>query len=158
MWTASAASRARWRGATAKASACAFPAPSLKRERIAEQLTLFLNKALVDESVLRRHERTNHKDFAKFTRADGQIVNCEVMDISAGGVSLRTDIRPALGEFVLIAQTGRPRRPPSRAGHRYRIRRAGGGSRSASQAERRPVNVFLTWLPACFVFALPPPP
>jgi hypothetical protein len=26
------------------------------------------------------------------------------MDISTGGVSLRTDIRPELGEFVLIAQ------------------------------------------------------
>ena len=81
-----------------------FSCTPLKRERTAEQLTLFLNKALVDEGAMRRHERTNHKGFAKFTRADGQIVQCEVMDISAGGVSLRTDMRPALGEFVLIAQ------------------------------------------------------
>ena len=28
----------------------------------------------------------------------------EVMDISASGVSLKTDIRPTIGEFVLIAQ------------------------------------------------------
>ena len=75
-----------------------------KRERTAEQLTLFLNKTLVDDSVLRRHERSNQKGFAKFTRADGQIVHCEVMDISVGGVSLKTDIKPPLGEFVLIAQ------------------------------------------------------
>jgi PilZ domain len=81
-----------------------FSCTALKRERTAEQLTLFLNKSLVDESVLRRHERTNHKGFAKFTRADGQIVHGEVMDISAGGVSLKTDVRPAIGEFVLIAQ------------------------------------------------------
>ena len=81
-----------------------FSCTALKRERTAEQLTLFLNKSLVDESVLRRHERTSHKGFAKFTRADGQIVHCEVMDISASGVSLKTDIRPAIGEFVLIAQ------------------------------------------------------
>ena len=80
-----------------------FSCTVLKRERIAEQLTLFLNNALVDGAMLRR-ERTNHKEFAKFTRADGQIVHCEIMDISAGGVSLRTDIRPGLGEFVLIAQ------------------------------------------------------
>ena len=60
-----------------------------KRERIAEQLVLFLNKTLVDDTVLRRHERSNQKGFAKFTRADGpQIVQCEVMDISVGGVSL----------------------------------------------------------------------
>jgi hypothetical protein len=81
-----------------------FSCTALKRERTAEQLTLFLNKALVDETLLRRHERTSHKGFAKFTRADGQIVHCEVMDISASGVSLKTDMRPAIGEFVLIAQ------------------------------------------------------
>jgi hypothetical protein len=80
-----------------------FVCTPAKRERTAEQLTLFLNKALVDESVLRRHERTHQKGFAKFTRADGQIVNCEVMDISVGGVSLKSEVRPPLGEFVLIA-------------------------------------------------------
>jgi hypothetical protein len=75
-----------------------------KRERTAEQLILFLNKTLVDESVLRRHERQSQKGFAKFTRADGAITQCEMMDISVGGVSLRTDVKPPIGEFVLIAQ------------------------------------------------------
>jgi hypothetical protein len=81
-----------------------FSCTALKRERTAEQLTLFLNKDMVDETVMRRHERTNQKGFAKFTRADGQIVQCEVMDISSSGVSLKTDIRPTIGEFILIAQ------------------------------------------------------
>jgi hypothetical protein len=81
-----------------------FVCTASKRERTAEQLTLFLNKSLVDESVLRRHERTSQKGFAKFTRADGQIVNCEVMDISVGGVSLKSEVKPPIGEFVLIAQ------------------------------------------------------
>ena len=80
-----------------------FSCTVLKRERIAEQLTLFLNDALVEGAMLRR-ERANHKEFAKFTRADGQIVHCEIVDISAGGVSLATELRPAVGEFVLIAQ------------------------------------------------------
>ncbi len=75
-----------------------------KRERTAEQLVLFLNKTLVDDSVLRRHERSSQKGFAKFTRADGTITQCEVMDISVGGVSLKTDVKPPIGEFVLIAQ------------------------------------------------------
>jgi hypothetical protein len=75
-----------------------------KRERTAEQLILFLNKTLVDDSVLRRHERSNQKGFAKFTRVDGTVVHCEVMDISVGGVSLKTDVKPPIGEFVLIAQ------------------------------------------------------
>ena len=82
----------------------AFACTSSKRERIAEQLILFLNKTLVDDSVLRRHERSNQKGFAKFTRADGQIIQCEVMDISVGGVSLKTNVKPPIGEFVLIAQ------------------------------------------------------
>ncbi len=82
----------------------AFICTPSKRERTAEQLILFLNKALVDESVMRRHERSNQKGFARYTRADGQIVHCEVMDISVGGVSLRTDVKPPIGEFVLIAQ------------------------------------------------------
>jgi PilZ domain len=81
----------------------AFVCTPSKRERTAEQLILFLNKSLVDDSVLRRHERTSQKGFARFTRADGQIIHCEVTDISVGGVSLRTDIKPAIGEFVLIA-------------------------------------------------------
>lgn len=80
-----------------------FSCTALKRERIAEQLTLFLNNAPVRGAAL-RSERGNHKEFAKFTRADGQIVYCEMIDLSAIGVSLRTDVRPAVGEFVLIAQ------------------------------------------------------
>ncbi len=81
-----------------------FASTLMKRERTAEQLTLYLNKALLDESDLRRHERAPQKGFARFTRADGQLVQCEVLDISVSGVSLKTDVRPTLGEFVLIGQ------------------------------------------------------
>jgi hypothetical protein len=67
-----------------------FTCTPMKRERIAEQLILFMNASLVDESELRRH--------------DGQFVACEVMDLSVSGVSLKTDVRPPIGEFVLIGQ------------------------------------------------------
>src|SRR6266702_2369997 len=82
----------------------AFVCTPSKRERTAEQLILFLNKTLVDDNLSRRHERSSRKGFAKFTRADGQIVHCEVTDIFVGGVSLKTEVKPAIGEFVLIAQ------------------------------------------------------
>ena len=82
----------------------AFVCTPSKRERTAEQLILFLNKSLVDDSVLRRHERSSQKGFAKFTRADGQIVQCEIKDMSVGGVSLKSDVKPPIGEVVLIAQ------------------------------------------------------
>jgi hypothetical protein len=80
----------------------AFVCTPSKRERIAEQLILFLNRAPGDDSPLRR--RASQKGFAKFTRADGQIVHGEVSDISVTGVSLKTAVRPPIGEFVLIAE------------------------------------------------------
>ncbi len=82
-----------------------FNATQLKREKIAEQLTLFMNKALVDGTdVIRTHDRTPTKGLAQFTRNDGTIVKCEVLDLSPSGVSVKTAIRPMIGEFVLIGQ------------------------------------------------------
>jgi hypothetical protein len=81
-----------------------FVCTAMKRERIAEQLTMFMNRTLVDEAELRRHDRTPTKGITRFTRADGQLVACEVLDLSMSGVSLKTDLRPPIGEFVLIGQ------------------------------------------------------
>jgi PilZ domain len=82
-----------------------FNATAMKREKIAEQLTLYLNKSLIDDDkVMRGHDRTPTKALTQFTRADGMIVKCEVMDLSPTGVSIRTAIKPPVGEFVLIGQ------------------------------------------------------
>jgi hypothetical protein len=40
----------------------------------------------------------------RFTRANGDVVNCEVLDLSLSGVSLVTEVRPQIGELVLIGQ------------------------------------------------------
>jgi len=81
-----------------------FSGTALKREKTAEQLTLFMNKALVDETVVRGNDRTPTKGVAQFTRADGNIIKCEVLDLSPSGVSLKTAIKPQIGEYVLIGQ------------------------------------------------------
>jgi hypothetical protein len=81
-----------------------FNCTPAKRERIAEQMILLMNSKLLDESELRRHDRTPTKGIARFTRADGQLVACEVLDLSVSGVSLKTNMRPPIGEFVLIGQ------------------------------------------------------
>ena len=81
-----------------------FHSTAPKRERTAEQLTLFLNKALLDDSELRRDDRQPTKGLTRFVRHDGQIVPCEVLDLSMSGISVKTDIRPPIGEFVLIGQ------------------------------------------------------
>src|ERR1700744_3054176 len=57
-----------------------FSCSAHKRERIAEQLTLYLNGGKIEEATLRRHDRTATKGMARFTRANGDVVNCEVLD------------------------------------------------------------------------------
>ena len=81
-----------------------FHCSALKRERIAEQLIVFLNKEFVDETAFRRHDRKAQRGLARFTRANGEVVSCEVLDLSISGVSLQTVSRPPLGEVVLIGQ------------------------------------------------------
>jgi hypothetical protein len=81
-----------------------FNCSALKRDRIAEQLALYVSSGTIDQAALRRHERAATKGLARFTRANGDVVNCEVLDLSLGGVSLRTEVRPQIGELVLIGQ------------------------------------------------------
>jgi hypothetical protein len=81
-----------------------FHCSALKRERVAEQLVAYMNKGVVDEATLRRHDRAPTKGLARFTRANGDIVGCEVLDLSLSGVSLKSDVKPPLGEVVLIGQ------------------------------------------------------
>jgi len=83
-----------------------FAGTPLKREKTAEQLMLFMNRDLVEDdgSVMRRHDRTQSKGVSQFTRTDGTVTKCEVLDLSPGGVSLKTMLRPPLGEFVLVGK------------------------------------------------------
>ena len=81
-----------------------FNCSAFKRERVAEQLEAYASNGTVDQTVVRRHERASTKGLARFTRANGDVVNCEVLDLSLGGVSLRTEVRPQIGELVLIGQ------------------------------------------------------
>jgi PilZ domain-containing protein len=81
-----------------------FDSTALKRERVAEQLNRFENKAPMENSVLRRHERHPAAGSTHYTRADGQRVPCRVLDLSPGGVNVKTGVHPPLGEYVLIGQ------------------------------------------------------
>lgn len=79
-----------------------FSSTALKRERTAELLTIYLNRNVVDTSNLRRHERVTVSGTIGITRAGGAVVACEVRDVSLSGLSLVTDSRLPLGEFVLV--------------------------------------------------------
>ena len=75
-----------------------------KREKLADQLTLELNRGLLSEADLRRYDRVDAVagSFTHFVRSTGEQIRCEVLDISFTGVSVRTDLKPPVGEHILI--------------------------------------------------------
>jgi hypothetical protein len=85
-----------------------FNCSARKRERLVELLKLYISGSPLDETRLRRHNRSSIKSNVSFTRANGNVVNCKMLDISLSGVSVATTIRPPVGELVFISQmTGR---------------------------------------------------
>jgi hypothetical protein len=75
-----------------------------KREKLADQLTLEMNRHLLSEADLRRYDRVEAAggSFTHFTRSTGEQIRCEVLDLSLTGVSVRTELRPPVGEHLLI--------------------------------------------------------
>ena len=75
-----------------------------KRVRVAEKLKLYLEGGSLQTTALRRDERSPTSRTVSFTRSNGDVVNCKLLDFSQSGVSLVTEVRPPVGEFVLINQ------------------------------------------------------
>ena len=76
----------------------------LKQARVAELLQQINQGGDANHPLLRRHERVDGEGIAHFTRSSGQIVACEVLDLSLSGVSLKTELKPTVGEIVMIGQ------------------------------------------------------
>jgi hypothetical protein len=53
---------------------------------------------------MRRHERIPSLVSGSITRENGEHISCDVLDISLDGVSLRTRIRPPVGEIVNLGR------------------------------------------------------
>ena len=81
-----------------------FTCSMLKRERIAERLTVYLNRDRIDEDILSQPAPRLLRSLARYTRGNGQVVECEVTDLSLRGVLLLSDDRPPIGERVIIGQ------------------------------------------------------
>jgi hypothetical protein len=81
-----------------------FSCSRQKREKLVDQLTLELNRHLLDDSDLRKYDRVEAQagSYAYFTRSTGDQIRCEVLDLSLTGLSVRTDIKPPVGEHILI--------------------------------------------------------
>lgn len=82
-----------------------FSCSEAKRERTAEKIVLYLSGILPHDTKVRRAERAAVPAPRRFTRASGEVVGFEVRDISLTGASLKTAVRPPLGEIVMIGAT-----------------------------------------------------
>jgi hypothetical protein len=81
-----------------------FSCSQQKREKLADQLSFEMNRHLLTESELRRSDRVEAVggSVTHFTRSTGEQVRCGIIDLSMTGVSLRSDVRPPIGEHILV--------------------------------------------------------
>jgi hypothetical protein len=82
-----------------------FTATLHKREKLAAQLTWYMNRDLLDAEDARRpgHDRLTLVNKATALRlADGRLIPVSILDVSISGASVGTDIRPQLGMEVKL--------------------------------------------------------
>ena len=84
-----------------------FNATLRKRQRLADQLSDFLNQDIVDLASLRRlgHNRiklSKQKLAVKFS--DGKQENCEALDVSISGAPIESQARPPIGSHITVGK------------------------------------------------------
>jgi hypothetical protein len=86
--------------------ALAFKLPTIKVERLADQLTWLLNRQKLGMAEDRRHERLVPK-YARsaMTLPDGSQMPCRLIDISLSGAAAAVEVKPPLGTIVTIGKT-----------------------------------------------------
>lgn len=75
-----------------------------KRDRLAERLTWHANRNYAHLEDLRRHDRTDTEHRTRLFLADGRELDCRVIDLSLGGVSIAADPPPPVGARVVIGR------------------------------------------------------
>lgn len=80
-----------------------FHCTPLKRERTEEQLACFASRTASDPATPWWLDRAQVR-FARFVRSDGEVVRGEIAELSISALSLKTEVRPPVGEYVLIGQ------------------------------------------------------
>lgn len=80
-----------------------FASGPLKQERTAEALARIASDGC-DGASARRHGRVGTNTASHFVRADGSIAPCVILNLSTGGALIKADIRPAIGEYILIGK------------------------------------------------------
>lgn len=71
-----------------------------RRLELQEQLARLMDGGAPAPTRLRRHDRQAANAFGYFARANGQLVQCHVLDISLHGLSVQTPTKPPIGEIL----------------------------------------------------------
>ena len=88
-----------------------FVCNEAKRQRLMSDLAIYVNSGMTEISRLRRDPRNSSASRCYFKRPCGEVVYCDVIDISLQGVLLRTKNRPPIGEIVNLGHScGRVKR------------------------------------------------
>ena len=83
-----------------------FSCQEALRHRLEDDLVAFVQSGMKTVTRLRRSERAVAAvPVGHFRRESGEAIPCEVRDISLRGASLKTKLRPAVGEVIHLGQT-----------------------------------------------------
>ena len=75
-----------------------------KRSRLIEMLQSFGLEGLAGVTRQRKHARVPSLASGSIIRENGEQLDCDVLDFSLDGVSLRTSVRPPIGEIVTLGR------------------------------------------------------
>jgi hypothetical protein len=82
-----------------------FVCKEAKRQRLLADILRYVQDGAVLPTQARRHARSPSSESGQFTRANGETVRCDVLDVSLQGLSLRTNVRPPVGELINLGKT-----------------------------------------------------
>ncbi len=81
-----------------------FVCSEAKRQHLLNGILYFVIHGAKTSTRTRRHVRSAAVTWGHFLRPNGDCVRCEALDISLQGISLRTDLRPPIGELVKLGR------------------------------------------------------
>jgi PilZ domain len=82
-----------------------FVCKEAKRQRLLADIASYVDSGATAQTKLRRHPRASSVSVGYFQRPSGELVRCDVLDISLQGISLRTNSRPPIGEVINLGRS-----------------------------------------------------
>lgn len=75
-----------------------------KRQHLLDDILVFLNDGAKSNTRMRRHRRLPSAMSGCLVRPNGDRITCHVLDVSLQGVSLKTALRPPIGELTILGR------------------------------------------------------